>query len=100
VARALALGGSRTTFRDAKKLTIGAPHYLAVIHTASLLIAATIVNSLRAAIQTLVRERLRPTAAAIGRLSLNLIGLGLGPLAIGSSSDHLAISLGMAQGLR
>jgi hypothetical protein len=70
------------------------------MHTASLLIAATIVNSLSAAIQILVRERSRATAAAVGRLFLNLIGLGLGPLAIDSSRDHPAISLGMAQGLR
>ena len=71
----------------------------------ALLVPATILNSLWAgpvfaAIQSMVHERSRATAAAIALLVLTLFGLGLGPLSIGALSDHLARSLGPAEGLR
>jgi len=43
-----------------------------------------------AAIQGLVRPRVRATAAAIFMLGLNLIGLGFGPMVVGAVSDGLA----------
>jgi MFS family permease len=42
-----------------------------------------------AAIQTLVPERMRATAFALLYLFVNLIGIGLGPLAVGALSDLL-----------
>ncbi|HYF88053.1 MFS transporter [Azospirillum sp.] len=53
------------------------------------------------AVQGLVRPRARATAAAIYGLGVNLIGLGLGPLFVGLTSDALATSgLGTIEGLR
>jgi MFS family permease len=52
-------------------------------------------------IHGLVQPRIRATAAAIFIFSLNLIGLGLGPLCFGLLSDALSASgLGPADGLR
>jgi MFS family permease len=54
-----------------------------------------------ASIQGLVRPETRATAAAVLLFILNLIGLGLGPLAVGAISDLLATSgMGPAEGLR
>lgn len=54
-----------------------------------------------AAAQTVVRPRTRATAAAILLFIINLIGLGLGPLFIGTISDILsAQGLGSTDGLR
>ncbi|WP_293906177.1 MFS transporter [Phenylobacterium sp.] len=53
-----------------------------------------------AAVQGLVQPRTRATASACYSFSLNLIGLGLGPLMIGALSDSLAASLGAPDGLR
>jgi MFS transporter, Spinster family, sphingosine-1-phosphate transporter len=47
-----------------------------------------------ATIQTLVPERMRATAIAIMLLFANLIGMGLGPLAIGVLSDSLQARAG------
>lgn len=53
------------------------------------------------AVQGLVRPEIRATAAAVYAFGINLIGLGLGPLAIGAFSDVLASSgLGPTEGLR
>jgi MFS family permease len=46
-----------------------------------------------AAIQTLVPDRMRAQAVALIYLSANLVGLGLGPLAVGALSDALRASL-------
>lgn len=43
---------------------------------------------------------MRAPASAIQLFIANLIGLGLGPLAVGALSDALAVSLGAADGLR
>lgn len=53
-----------------------------------------------ALIQGLAPVRLRAMWAAITLLIINLIGLGLGPTAIGKLSDIFAESMGPAQGLR
>ncbi|MCI3132225.1 spinster family MFS transporter [Phenylobacterium aquaticum] len=55
-----------------------------------------------ASIQGLVRPETRATAAAVLLFTLNLIGLGFGPLAVGAISDLLATTggLGAAEGLR
>jgi predicted MFS family arabinose efflux permease len=47
-----------------------------------------------------IPPELRSTAAAVGLLTINLIGLGLGPLCIGTLSDILARSMGSAEGIR
>jgi MFS family permease len=52
--------------------------------------------------QSIVPPHLRATAAAILLLVINLIGLGLGPVAVGALSDVLATygGLGKAEGIR
>lgn len=52
--------------------------------------------------QTIVPPHMRATAAAILLFIINLIGLGLGPLAVGALSDTFAIGLGLgeAEGVR
>jgi MFS family permease len=50
--------------------------------------------------QSLVQPRTRATAAALILFVINLIGMGLGPLAVGTLSDVLASNMGEAQGLR
>jgi MFS family permease len=53
-------------------------------------------------IQSVVQPRSRATAVALFVLMSNLVGLGLGPVLVGSLSDYLAtgVGLGAAQGLR
>jgi MFS family permease len=53
-----------------------------------------------AAAQSLVQARSRATAAAVLLFIVNLIGLGIGPLAVGLLSDLLSARLGEAEGLR
>ncbi|MEO1039246.1 MAG: MFS transporter [Pseudomonadota bacterium] len=53
-----------------------------------------------AAMQNLAHAGIRATVAAIMAFFNNLIGFGLGPLAIGATSDALAGRLGEADGLR
>ena len=45
-------------------------------------------------------SHMRAPASAVQLFIANLIGLGLGPLAVGALSDSLAASLGVAEGLR
>jgi MFS family permease len=54
------------------------------------------------AIQGLVPQRMRATATAISLFGQNLLGLGLGPLAIGLASDVFArkYNMGIGPGLR
>jgi predicted MFS family arabinose efflux permease len=88
-----------------------APLFLAVVGVTSLklalllLIPATITITLWpgptfAAVQSLVHERSRATAAAVFLLFLTLFGLGLGPLTVGAISDRLSVAMGAGQGLR
>ncbi len=54
-----------------------------------------------AAVQGIVRPRVRNTAGAILQLVINLVGLGLGPLAVGLLSDLFAARVGdIGEGLR
>jgi MFS family permease len=52
--------------------------------------------------QTIVPPHMRATASAILLFIINLIGLGLGPLAVGAASDYFAFGLGLgeAEGVR
>jgi hypothetical protein len=59
----------------------------------------TVNGPVFATIQTLVPERMRAVAFALIYLFANLIGLGLGPLAVGALSDGLQPSFG-AESLR
>jgi MFS family permease len=90
---------------------LAAPVFLCVFGIRSLslalalLLPATILSNVwagpaYAVLQSMAHERSRATAAAIAVLFLTLIGLGLGPLSVGALSDHLARSLGTAEGLR
>ena len=53
-----------------------------------------------ASAQSLVKPRTRATASAVILFVINLIGLGLGPLAAGVISDIFAVQHGPAEGLR
>lgn len=73
----------------------------------ALLVIPSVLNSLwygpsYAAVQGLVRPETRATATAILLFVANLIGLGLGPLAVGAVSDLLSgpMGLGSAEGLQ
>lgn len=48
--------------------------------------------------QTIVPPHMRATASAILLFIINLVGLGLGPLAVGALSDTFAIYFGMGEG--
>jgi MFS family permease len=64
--------------------------YLALALMAlSVLGGATTIGPLFATIQSLVPARMRATSIAVIYLCTNLIGLGLGPLAVGALSDGL-----------
>jgi predicted MFS family arabinose efflux permease len=66
---------------------------LAALGLATLLVAFHLGPCLAIA-QALVKLRMRSLAASILLLSVNLIGLGFGPLAVGGLSDGLAAGLG------
>ncbi|MFZ4121816.1 MAG: spinster family MFS transporter [Caulobacterales bacterium] len=77
------------------------------LHSLLLLSIPTALNSLwygpiYAVVQGVAGPQLRATAVAIMLFIVNMIGLGLGPLALGVLSDHLATTqgLGAAEGLR
>ena len=53
-----------------------------------------IIGPLFATIQTIVPERMRAVSIAIVYLFANLIGMGLGPLAVGGLSDALRPAFG------
>jgi MFS family permease len=53
-----------------------------------------------ASAQTLVQPRTRATASAVLLFVINLIGLGLGPLSVGLTSDILSATMGEADGIR
>jgi MFS family permease len=55
---------------------------------------ATTNGPILATIQSIVPERMRATAIAIIYLFSNLIGMGLGPLAVGALSDSLHSTFG------
>lgn len=53
-----------------------------------------------ASAQSLVHPQTRATAAAVLLFIINLIGLGLGPLLVGTFSDIFAQTMGPAEGIR
>jgi predicted MFS family arabinose efflux permease len=62
-------------------------------------VPAALLNALylgptNAMLQGVARPRMRAMSAALTMLLINLIGLGLGPLAVGALNDHLAPTLG------
>lgn len=92
---------------------IGIPFYLSALWADSALLALAlmtvppVLNSLwlgpsYAAVQGLVQPHTRATATAIFLLVVNLIGLGMGPLAVGLLSDFVSgpLGFGSAEGLR
>lgn len=89
------------------------PFYIAVVSldsvSAALMLLALpmLLNTLwygpvYATVQSIVPGPMRATASAVLLFVINLIGLGLGPLAVGALSDILAgpFGLGEAQGVR
>ena len=92
---------------------IGVPFYIAglLVDSATLALAIFVVPSFLhtlwygpsfAAVQGLVQPHTRATASAVLLFVINLLGLGLGPLAVGIVSDIFSVSLGMgaAEGVR
>ncbi len=61
---------------------------------------AVYYGPLFASVQSLVQPHTRATAAAILLFFANLIGLGMGPLAVGLLSDLVAMNAGSAAGIR
>lgn len=92
---------------------ISIPFYFAIFLTPSVLAALALMlvpnvvltiwyGAVYSTAQSVVEPRRRATAAALLLLILNLIGLGLGPTALGALSDILAkgAHFGVAEGLR
>lgn len=90
---------------------IGFPPFLLAMLTGSTLLSlaalamVTLLSSVWygpvfACAQSLVSPRTRATASAVILFVINLIGLGLGPLAAGLISDAFATTYGAANGLR
>jgi predicted MFS family arabinose efflux permease len=71
-----------------------------VVLASSYLLKSMWYGPVFASVQGLVDPRTRATAVAVFLLLVNVIGLGLGPLAAGAVSDVLAASYGPAEGLR
>lgn len=68
----------------------------------SLLLMSMWIAPFFTTLQSVAPPDMRATGSALGLLSINLIGLGLGPLVLGVLSDVLSASLGLepAEGLR
>ena len=94
-------------------VTISVPVFIAALLVDSVPLALTILivpyllnyfwyGPVYSTVQGIVPPNMRATAAAILLLIVNLIGLGLGPLAVGIASDIFAGPMGMgeAEGIR
>jgi MFS family permease len=111
------LAADRFATRDLRALTIipaisaalAVPLYLwcflsgGAVMALAALTALSVIDSLGygppySAVQGLVPPHMRATATSITLFCVNLLGLGLGPLAIGSVSDLLAYRLGLGAG--
>lgn len=70
--------------------------------TVNAILGALWYGPVYATAQTIVPPHMRATASAVMLFVINLVGLGLGPLAVGLLSDMLAIhgGLGKAEGIR
>lgn len=71
-----------------------------LVYTVPVVLGATYLGPMLAMIHGMVGPRLRAFASSILFFVLNLIGLGLGPLATGFLSDTLAVQYGLGDGLR
>jgi len=85
----------------AAMLTPSVPVALLLLGACSLL-GALYFGPVWATVQGIAPAHMRATASAIQLLSNNLIGLGFGPLLVGTMSDVFAVNLGLgpAEGLR
>jgi predicted MFS family arabinose efflux permease len=86
---------------SALSVPFAVPFYLAEGRTATLaafvpfyVLSAMYVGPLWSVGQSVVRPRMRALASAILLVVLNLVGLGLGPLAVGAANDLLHARLG------
>lgn len=67
----------------------------AVFFTGPAMLAGVHIGTNYAILQAQVPVEMRSVAAAIGLFTLNIVGLGLGPLSVGIISDWLAPSIGV-----
>jgi MFS family permease len=83
-------------------VSVGSPMAAICILTVPVLLGTLWYGPVYATAQSIVDPHMRATASAVLLLIINLIGLGLGPVAVGALSDLLAGpgGLGEAQGVR
>jgi MFS family permease len=83
-------------------VSVGSPMAAIGILTVPVLLGTLWYGPVYATAQSIVDPHMRATASAVLLLIINLIGLGLGPVAVGALSDLLAGpgGLGEAQGVR
>jgi len=83
-------------------VSVGTPMLAICIMTIPVLLGTLWYGPVYATAQSIVDPHMRATASAVLLLIINLIGLGLGPVAVGALSDVLAGpgGLGEAQGVR
>jgi MFS family permease len=83
-------------------VSVGSPMAAIGILTIPVLLGTLWYGPVYATAQSIVDPHMRATASAVLLLIINLIGLGLGPVAVGALSDVLAgpMGLGEAQGVR
>jgi MFS family permease len=83
-------------------VSVGTPMLAICILTIPVLLGTLWYGPVYATAQSIVDPHMRATASAVLLLIINLIGLGLGPVAVGALSDVLAgpMGLGEAQGVR
>lgn len=71
-----------------------------LVYTVPVVLGAMYLGPMLAMVHGMVQPRMRAFASSILFFVLNLIGLGLGPLVTGIISDTLAVTMGLAEGLR
>ncbi|MCG9914751.1 MAG: MFS transporter [Phenylobacterium sp.] len=83
-------------------MTIGNVPLALVLLTLNALLGSLWFGPVYGTAQSIVPPHMRATASAILLFTINLIGLGLGPLAVGLLSDYFAIgmNMGSAEGVR
>lgn len=76
------------------------PTVALLVYTVPVVLGSMYLGPMLAMVHGMVQPRMRAFASSILFFVLNLIGLGLGPLITGVISDTLAVSMGLAEGLR
>ena len=76
------------------------PTVALLVYTVPVVLGSMYLGPMLAMVHGMVQPRMRAFASSILFFVLNLIGLGLGPLITGILSDTLAVSMGLAEGLR